>query len=172
VTPSPVPVGRLAAIDLEPLDEAYSPMPGASLSCLVSWIGEDGVEASDRFEAKLDGNGRYRREWLPKDKGPHRLTVTGEGGISTEERFLVEDDDKEQGRLYPDEPLLRKIAEATAGRFERNALHPETMATKREAAVEVLSRTDTPIWDHPAAIVLFILLLASEWALRRRHGLW
>jgi hypothetical protein len=172
VTPSPVRAGKPAQIEIELLDEAYLPSPGVQLSCMVSWIGKDGVKASDSFSVRLNDEGRYSRQWVSKVDGPHRLTVTGEDALSTNARFLVEDKNKEVSHFDSNEPLLEAIAEATYGGHQRDALALDDIQTSAAGAKQVISRLDIPLWDHPVAIVLILLFLSLEWLARRRVGFW
>jgi hypothetical protein len=171
VTPSPVRAHGKARFDVEMLDEAYGPLPGATLSATVSWIDAHDKEQTDAFELRLDGEGRYGREWTPRAAGPHRLTVKGPGGAEVAVRFLVEESDKELLHLAPDEPLLAAISDATGGSHFSGAIAFDDLKLNGPARKEVLGRRDVPIWDHPLAILLLVALLAGEWALRRRAGL-
>ncbi len=171
ITPSPVPKDQPARIEFELLNEAYLPVPGVQLNCTVSWLGKDGVKAYDNFSIRLNDQGRYSLKWRPKVDGPHRLTVTGENGVSAATRFLVQTKNKELSRLDANEPLLKAIAEASTGHHQQNELKLDELQTRVTATQKVLSRVDIPIWDRPWAIGVFILLLALEWVLRRRVGL-
>jgi hypothetical protein len=66
---------------------------------------------------------------------------------------------------------LDRLAAATGGAVladhEAGALAARLRATTRRAA-----RTEeTPLWDRPAALALFVVVLAAEWAARKRVGL-
>ncbi len=66
---------------------------------------------------------------------------------------------------------LDRLAAATGGRvftdYEADGLPPLLRSlTKQVTRVE-----ETPLWDHPAALVLFFGILTIEWILRKRAGL-
>jgi uncharacterized membrane protein len=163
--------GLPVSIDLEFHDESYLPVPGAELGFEIRWLDEDGAEQSESTRVRLDGEGRYHREWTPRASGPHRVEVTAEHGPTATGRFLVRTGHPELGRLDADERLLSAIAEATGGRHQADALDPKLLTRIDAPAREVLSRRDTSLWDHPLALLLLLGLLAAEWLLRRRAGM-
>jgi hypothetical protein len=171
VNPSPVTVGEATQFEIELLDETYRPVSGAGVSCVISWISEDGVETKDEFKVVLDDRGRYVREWIPKEEGSYRLTVTSADGVETTRRFLVNTEKKELAHLESNEQLMEDIALATGGSFQKGTMKVGEWMTSGGAERQVLSFADTPLWDHPLAIFLFVALLTGEWLLRRRLGL-
>jgi hypothetical protein len=171
VTPLEQEPGRPVAFEVELSDEAYRPVPGAELALTVLWHDEAGVEQSDLSRIRLDGEGRYRREWTPRASGPHRVTVAADDGLSATGRFLVAPGHPELTRLDADVLLLAGVAAATGGKHFVETLDPGLLARVDAPAREVLSRRDTSLWDHPLALLLLLALLAADWLLRRRAGL-
>ncbi|MCP4674822.1 MAG: VWA domain-containing protein [Deltaproteobacteria bacterium] len=171
VNPSPVLTGELTHFDIQLLDEAYRPMSGAAISCKVSRIRKDGSETSEEFEALLDDQGRYLRQWQAHDEGPHRLTVSSAGGLNSTKRFLVDSRKTELSHLEPRKSLLEAIARDTGGHFETDTLSPASWAMGNGAERRVLSHTEVALWDQPIAVLLLIVFLAAEWFLRHRLGL-
>ncbi|HUT78294.1 MAG TPA: vWA domain-containing protein [Polyangia bacterium] len=170
VTPLEQEPDRAVKIEIELSDEAYRPMPGAELALTVLWQDEAGIEQTDLSRIRLDGEGRYRREWMPRASGPHRVTATTDDGLSATGRFLVASGHPELTRLDADDLLLAGIATATGGRHFVETLDPGQLARMDAPAREVLSRRDTSLWDHPLALLLLLTLLAADWLLRRRLG--
>jgi hypothetical protein len=103
--------------------------------------------------------------------GPHRISVTHQGGHSETDRFLVREGQAELTRLDPDEPLLQGLTRATGGHHGRDALEIDKLELLDAPAREVLSRKDIPLWDRWATLVALLVLLFAEWFLRRRSGL-
>jgi uncharacterized membrane protein len=171
VDPSPVFVGETAQLQIALRDEAYRAVPGAEVSAKVSWIHEDGTQVEDGFKAILDAQGRFRREWKPRFVGPHLVTVTSSDGISADKRFLVKTKEKELSHLEPNEALMRSLAKETGGHFFDNSFSPEKVVTRGGVNRQVLAYADTPLWDHPLAVILLIGVLTIEWFLRRKIGL-
>ncbi|MBW2277334.1 MAG: hypothetical protein JRF63_07570 [Deltaproteobacteria bacterium] len=166
-------VGREQPVEIgiSMVDEAYRPAPGEVLECTIAWLDRDGVERFDTFSARLDDEGTFKREWRPKEPGPHRITVRGSAEISRTDRFLVEEAQAELSRLDPDEPLLEALARTTSGHHSRDTLEPDKLELIDAPAREVLSRKDIPLWDHWITLIAAVALLAAEWFLRRRSGL-
>ncbi len=171
VSPSPAQMDAPAQFAVELLDEAYRPMPGKVISGAVSWIRDDGTAEREEFEALLDDQGHYRREWTPRFAGPHRLDVTSADGQSSTRRFLVETGRQELSHLEPQRQLLEAIAKETGGHFESGTMTPGSWNAGGGAARQVLSHTEVSLWDHPLAILFLIGFLTAEWLVRRRLGL-
>jgi len=157
-------------IEISMVDEAYLPAPGEVIECAITWFDRDGIEQSERWSARLDDQGTYRREWRPRAHGPHRITAEA-AGVKRTDRFLVEEAKVELKRLDPDEPLLEALARTTGGHSSRDALELDKIELLDAPAREVLSRKDIPLWDHWLTLIAAIALLATEWFLRRRSGL-
>ncbi len=171
VTPSPVQKNKPAKFDIELLDQSYRPVPGVEVDCRVSWIEEDGAKANDEFTVTLDKQGRYRRDWMPKVEGPHRLAVTSHEGLLSDKQFLVAMQEREFSHLEPDESLLKAIAETTRGRSESGTLTLKDVAINGGSERHVIGHKDIPLWDHPIAVLFLIGFLVAEWILRNRLGL-
>lgn len=171
VEPWTVRQDQLVEIGLDLVDEAYRPAPGETLECTITWLDGDGIERFDTFQARLDDRGTYRREWRPRMPGPHRISVTDQGGHSKTDRFLVQEAQAELARLDPDEQLLQGLARLTGGHHGQDVLEIDKLELLDAPAREVLSRKDIPLWDRWITLVALLALLFAEWLLRRRSGL-
>ena len=171
VSPSPVVFGNNAGIDIELLDPSYKPLQGEAITVSISWVDPQAGQKSESFEAKVDANGKYHRDWLPKGLGAHIVEVTSGGGLIGKQRFLVITGDREQHRLDIDPAFLEGLAEATGGYFASNTFAPNRVVTNAAKGRDVLSQRVVSIWDHPLALLLFFAFIAGEWLLRRRMGL-
>ncbi len=171
VRPSPVVNKDTATIDVELLDDSYGPIAGAPISSRISWIDKDGTEQTELFEGRLDDQGKYRRTWRPKHEGPHNISVDAQNGrMSKTKRFLVLSRDREAGYLTPVESTLRRIADATGGLYQLNALSWKKLERRGGETGEILSRRDIHLWNNPLAFLFVFGLLAADWLLRRRIG--
>jgi len=171
VTPLEQERERPVHLEIGLFDESYQPVPGADLSLEFLWHDEAGIERTERARIRLDGQGRYRREWTASASGPHQVTAATDDGLRTTGRFLVGPGRPELSRLNADEALLAAIAAVTGGRHTVDELDVDRLVRVDAPAREVLSRRDLSLWDHPLTLGLFFLLLAAEWLLRRRSGM-
>lgn len=171
VSPSPVVIGNGAEINIELLDESYRPIPGMPIEGRISWIGKDGRGASESFDAKVDSDGKYRKEWTPRCEGAHTIEVTSEEGLSNTQRFLVVTNDQERNHLDVQDSLLKALAEATDGSFGRNRLDTKQINMNTAKGREVVSQLAVSLWDNPVFIGLLLMIIFADWFVRRRVGI-
>ncbi len=171
VSPQKATPGEQVTVEIELVDEAYRPVPGAELDCAISWLDADGIAHGEETRIRLDAEGRYRWEWLPSGSGPHRVTASAPGDLTATDRFLVAGSRPELSRLDPDEQLLRAIAEASGGEHLDGELEAGALELAAAPGRKVLARHDVPLWSHPLTLVALLALLFGDWMLRRRSGL-
>lgn len=85
--------------------------------------------------------------------------------------FLVEAPALEQQQPEMNEALLRKIAAAGGGRFYRPDELGAWMASLKAREHVVHSQLEIDLWNAPVFLLLFIVPLAIEWAVRKRIGM-
>jgi hypothetical protein len=171
VTPSPTTLGQRAGIDVELLDSAYRPVQGEAVTLTISWVGKDGRERRETIEAKVDAKGKYRADWSPKAEGAHVITAESKSALKNRQSFLVVTNDREIYHLEPKPSLLEDMARRTGGYFSEDSIMPGKFATRPSGGRDVLTQLAYSLWDHPIAILLFMVTVAAEWILRRRLGL-
>jgi uncharacterized membrane protein len=159
------------SVRVELVDESFRPVPHAKLVAEIGWTDATGVSRSAQIPVNLDGEGRFRREWRPIDSGPHTVRVSAEGVADAEAHFLVASRDAELQNLEPDTAFLRAVAESTGGRFGIDAVDFDRIERADTPTREILSRKDSPLWNHPVAFLVLFGALLCEWLLRRRSGL-
>jgi hypothetical protein len=125
--------------------------------------------------------GEYGAEFTPTKDGSYRLEA--EAGLSgrvlgkDRKNFLVAFPygETEDGRPRPE--LLKRIAEISKGAFipisQWNEKGFEQMKEKIEKLMpsEVVERRQVQLWSNLWAFSALLVLLSSEWWLRRRWGL-
>ena len=129
------------------------------------------------LEWVVDRDGEYQASYTSEEQGVHTVRVVATGArpgerVLEDSTFLaVADLGAEFYGAEMRRPLLQRIADETGGKFYTPATMktlPEDIAmTKR--GVTVMNQMD--LWDMPAILLLFVILLASEWAYRRHRGL-
>jgi len=91
-------------------------------------------------------------------------------GTSTGE-FKVEKTSIEDEELRPDKDLLREISHLSGGEYFEPENFPSLLKSldlEKKLKVETL---ETPVWNQPLLLFLFILLLSLEWFFRKRFQL-
>jgi hypothetical protein len=166
--------------------------PGATVDFKIHVQGESGKEIeSPEAEAKVlspDGSekmiplidengtliGSIRETMEPGDYTLEVKAVTEKGEMKqTSTRFLVVDQNMELDHPAADPTVLQSLAAMTGGKSLLPEQLPELikeLSKKGETLVQK-HQTDRSLWDHWWLFLLFLLLLALEWFLRKRWGL-
>lgn len=127
------------------------------------------------LEWSVTRDGEYHTTYTPTERGVHRIQVSAlsrEDSVVGDPAFVnVGDLTTEYFGAELNEPLLRRIAEETDGRYYTAA---SAMGLANDLAYSnggntVVERLD--LWDMPIVFVLLLVLLASEWWYRRARGL-
>jgi hypothetical protein len=100
-----------------------------------------------------------------------RLSVAGRPLPTREEWALVGGADPEFVEPWPNENLLRRVADASGGRFlatDELGTLPGLLAAKAPDGAPPVVRE---LWHGPWTFLALVALLGMEWALRRAWGL-
>jgi hypothetical protein len=94
-------------------------------------------------------------------------------GLPAMSRFIVDERDLELDNPAADPDLLREIAEITGA----SAVPAEELGgfldqlLREGIATEVTRQSQVNLWDNWPALCVFVLLMTTEWVLRKRRGL-
>ncbi len=122
------------------------------------------------------GAGDFQDTLLP---GDYWVNVSAEGGegrgtMYASTRFLVNPRDPELDNPAADPALMRELAHVSGGDF----LTPETMIERLQVwaadglpSLEMKRSERLNLWDNWYSLLLFVILIAAEWALRKKRGL-
>jgi len=150
------------------------PADDAQVTCTVTGASSQTLTLGGR------GGGRYEAPLTLTSGGEHRLSVRGVDSAGKElgrdeMTLTVLAPTAEMQRLARDEPALRRIADRSRGRYADIAALPEVvdeaLARARAAAGPVAPPRTLRLYNFPAAMVLFAILLTAELVLRRRWQL-
>lgn len=171
--PTPV-VGVTTEVSLRVVDEEYEPVRDATVSLRVREPG--GATRAVAAVADTQEPGIYRAAFLPVTGGVYAL----EAEATRADRLLGRADvsvlaggtDPELVDPRRNDALLGRLAAATGGAL----LTPEGIeglpVRIREAVAAPTARTvQRDLWHNAWTFLLVVLLLGSEWGLRRRWGL-
>lgn len=130
-----------------------------------------------RFDASPIGpqSRIYEGAYVPAHPGGFSLQATGivtpPSERPTVAEIRVERPDLEAKRPEADHESLERIAAATGGRVLGLDELSEAFAAIRDRSVQIPDDIVEPLWDSKVMLMLFVLLISSEWALRKAFGL-
>jgi uncharacterized membrane protein len=169
--------GQKNEFRIQVLNDDFTPAAHAQLK-----VGVTGAEGDQtRIEAVEEADGEYRADFTPAKEGAYRIEAEAElgGKMLGKDRknFTVAFPyaEAEDGRPRPE--LLQQIAETSHGEFvpisELDAKTLERVAAKldRLAPSEIVERLEIPLWSTMTTFSIILVLLSSEWWLRRKWGL-
>jgi hypothetical protein len=96
-----------------------------------------------------------------------RATVDGRP-LTDEQTFVVRPEGRELEDVVSREGVLREIARTSGGQFTVGELGSPAVRKAREVRVGALRTIE--LWSSPLLLLIAVLLLGTEWALRRRAG--
>jgi hypothetical protein len=164
--------GETVALDLIVRDRAFAAVPAAETVLRV--VGPDGSTRELRPVLAEPGVGRYSVPLGVDRAGVYRVNAEARADGRTLATpigwFLVGGADRELTDPRLNEEVLTRVAEVTGGRYLREDEAGElTALLGAERGAAALERRE--LWHSPWSIGLIIMLLSTEWILRRRWGL-
>jgi len=151
-------------------DESHRPLDTAQVRLAI----HNPQGSVDRLTLASHGDGEYLGEKAFHDVGTHRVVVRA---FSRSKR-LGQDERILRVGLFWDEnhdtstnfDFLRSVAEASGGEFISLAeFSPGWLAERLEASSWTYERREA-LWNSPWVLGVILLMLFSEWILRRRWG--
>ncbi|HET9065159.1 MAG TPA: hypothetical protein VFN22_05020 [Gemmatimonadales bacterium] len=122
----------------------------------------------------LSAVGAFAVEFTPSSTGTWRIEARAtldDTELTTGAIAVVSNDASDPGSMERDDATLAALAERTGGRsydIERLGSLPDDAALTESG---VTARVSDDLWDAPLIFLLFVGLLAADWALRRSRGL-
>lgn len=165
-------VGEPVAVNFLVLGKDYQPVPYARLRINLERAGAGALVVDDLTTGE---GGLCRRSFDELPPGAYSISAdaitAGEELGEGRSVFVVEARSPELSRGAPRPDLLEAIAKATGGEHvEMESGFWEALTLTDPDVVEVDRRRNIELWDNSWALMVGILLLGAEWALRRRSG--
>jgi uncharacterized membrane protein len=169
--------GQKSEFRIQVLNDDFAPAAHAQLKIAVTGAEGDRIP----LEAVEEADGDYRADFTPAKEGAYRIeaeaALVGKALGKDQKNFTVEFPyaETEDGRPRPE--LLKQIAETSRGEFvpiaELDAKTMERVAAQldRLAPAEIVERREIPLWSMLTTFFIVLVLLSSEWWLRRKWGL-
>jgi uncharacterized membrane protein len=88
--------------------------------------------------------------------------------LTEEQTFVIRPEGRELEDVVSREAVLREIAQVTGGQFTDGTIGSPAVRKAREVRVGSLRTVE--LWSSPLLLLLAVVLLGTEWALRRRMG--
>lgn len=158
----------------EVYDAAYNPIEKANLKVKI-------VGKNDTREITLSptGLGNYYAtvEGLPSGDYSFSAEATLNNNVlgTDDGRFSIGEISIEYLNLKMNEPLLKKIAEITGGKFyysdNVSSIIDDIQKNRFFTERSITKRNDIIIWNLPYLLILVVLLLSAEWFIRKRSGM-
>jgi hypothetical protein len=173
-TPERVQKGEPVSLTADVLDKAYRGINDGQITATVT--APSGKVEAVPMEWIVEHDGEYHARFTPTEDGLYRVTVAGtsRGGADVsrgETHVRVAPSDAEYFDAAMQEPLLRRLAEETSGRFFQasNTSNLVDAITYSGRGVTVVEERE--LWDMPIVLLLLLGLMGGEWLYRRSRGL-
>ncbi|MFQ5682559.1 MAG: glutamine amidotransferase [Candidatus Binatia bacterium] len=170
--------GQKIDFKIQVLKDDFSPTPNAELRLWV--IDPEGEKIPVKASLETIA-GKYSATFTPTKEGAYRLQAEAHlgGKLLGKDRktfsVAIPYGETEDGRPRPD--LLQRIAKISGGDFipisRWNEQTLERLRAKLESLnpSEIIERRQIPLWNSLWVFIPILLLLGSEWWLRRKWGL-
>ncbi|MBI2920344.1 MAG: hypothetical protein HYY18_04590 [Planctomycetes bacterium] len=162
-------LGRVLDKEYEPLREPTYPVqltPEGQLSVDIEMKAKENPENDPR---KL---GWFEGEYKAGRKGDYEVSL-GPRGLDDDDpkvsvRFSVDDPNRENDNPVMDAQVLKKVSEATKGKFLTIYEIDRLISTIKETGEIVdIETKEQDLWDTPLVFVLFATLITIEWVIRK-----
>lgn len=155
------------------LDERFEPMMQAGFDVLVTPLTDEGA-APRRVTLRPDARipGLYEGYFSPTQTGRYRVeSDAGDRDLSNTTEFQVADTAPEMASTEMQLTQLQRIADLSGGRLlrvpELGSL-PAEIDRSRQAIAYV---TQAPLWDNAWVALVLLMLMGTEWIVRRTYDL-
>ena len=175
VDPRDLTPGQTAELTFGARDNEGKPITDAVFAVEVTTPSGENVAVTAR-KVPEGGNGDFTQTLEPGDYWV-RVAATRDGqslGATAVSRFHVNTRDPELDFPAADPDLMREIAHVSGGEFLTS---DEIIERLRQWAAQGLPGVDLErseritLWDNWPILLLLVLLMTSEWALRKKRGL-
>lgn len=150
--------------------EDYQPVDGADVTVQLT-----GGKETQQLTLENIGDGRYEGSFQVLEGGDYQYTGTAhqQGRVLGRDsgKFSVEEFSLEYQNTRMNEDLLKRMALTSGGEFYTSADFGDLKNKLRFPEKYVTLRNEWEIWHRVPYLILCILLLGSEWFIRKRKGM-
>ena len=168
-----VELDETVTLNAEVDDASYEEINTSQVSAWITDPDEELVEAPMDWTADRDGE--YAASYTPRKEGLYevRIEATADGELlgSDTTYFRVTPSESEYYDSTMRAPLLERVAEETSGRFYTTDTVDALVDDIQTVGGGVTVIEERDLWDMPALLFLFFVLVLGEWGYRRARGL-
>jgi uncharacterized membrane protein len=150
------------------LDKSFRPVKAEKV------VAEVAVPEAEPSEVELRAvpsqQGMFAGEWLAPETGDYTVTVKGEEAEGRA-RFAVRMPQLEFDNPAMDEEVMAAVAARSGGKFFRLAELDGLVEAIARSRPMITEEDESPLWDTWGMLVLLVLVLGAEWAVRKRSDL-
>lgn len=173
-TPAPV-LGSTGEVYVRVFDENYRPLTADEIEATLEKLDADPNDRDRSVPVTLrrvpDAEGEYVATLAYNRVGRYRLTVDPRNNSPATLHYQVSyPDNHELAPAPPDEPGLRRLCEATGGRFYREEDLFRLPGDVLPQTTILTTRREVLLWNE-WALALIVGLLTLEWFVRKFNGL-
>jgi hypothetical protein len=165
--------GEAVRVSVDVSDDRFMRLNNARVTARV--VAPDGAESELPLDWSVARDGEYRGSFTTNGSGLYEVHVTAahEGTVTDARPLYIYSDDTRDEFVGAQmrEPLLRRIAAETGGRFYTSANVDRLAGDLVYAGRGITLQEEKDLWDAPILFLLLIALLGAEWAYRRARGL-
>jgi hypothetical protein len=155
------------------LDAALEPLAGAQVQLEVRGTADGAAAGTAVFEPV--GPGEYATSVPGLGAGDYEAVVTARAGDRdvgrARTRFTVDAYSVEFADARQDVEFLRELSARSGGRYTTPDAIAALVRELPVAARDIVLRSEIEVWNTTPLFVLFVVVLAAEWLLRKRFGL-
>lgn len=168
-------LGTPARLAARVVDESHQPRHGARVSAAIRSLDGSGAAHNVNLSPALGMPGLYEAEWEAATEGEFQIDVwamVGGSRLGEARGFLeVRRTDVELEGRTSNVPLLKRLTRAGDGLLFRPDEVGDIADRLPLATSAVTREIRDDLWDTPLVFVGIMVLLCTEWLLRRRRGL-
>jgi uncharacterized membrane protein len=165
--------GELLSVRTAVRTAAFEPQRGATVDLFVT--SPDGRVERIEAAAAQGEDGRYVSRFRPDQFGVYRVTAEARRGPtqlgSASTALLVGGADPEMSDPRLNVQVLNRVARASGGRLLTRAELPVLVDALRAGIPAARRSVTRDLWDNAWSFAAIVMLLGTEWGLRRRWGL-
>lgn len=162
-----VPLFSTVSVEARLLGQDFRPLTDPALPLSIQNVAHpDAKPVVATITSRPEKPGAYAGQFVARDAGEFRLRLTLPGGDLIERTIRVQASSVEREHIAMDRMALEQLTRATGGRLVDDRTDWTALIEDR---TERITTSSTPLaqWDRVWVMVLFALLLSTEWLLRK-----